>query len=94
MTLHLKLPAEIEQRLTEEAKRRGVTPGDCALLLLEKSLPRQDRREEITGLLKSWIDEGDPREHQETGEYLVRVLDEDRLSHRKLYPAESKGVSW
>ena len=30
----------------------------------------------------------------ETGEYLIRVLDEDRLSDRKLFPAELKGITW
>jgi hypothetical protein len=33
-------------------------------------------------------------EQQETGEYLIRVLDEDRLSERKLFPPELKGVTW
>jgi hypothetical protein len=33
-------------------------------------------------------------EQQETGDYLIRVLDEDRLSERKLFPPELKGVTW
>ena len=33
-------------------------------------------------------------EQQETGEYLIRILDEDRLSNRKLFPPELKGVTW
>ena len=29
-----------------------------------------------------------------TGEYLIRALDEDRLSDRPLFPPELKGVTW
>ena len=29
-----------------------------------------------------------------TLEYLIQVLDEDRLSYRKLFPKELKGKSW
>ena len=45
-------------------------------------------------LLQSWIDEGNPEEQQETGEYLIRALDEDRLADRPLFPPELKGVTW
>ncbi len=33
-------------------------------------------------------------QEQETGEYLIQALDEDRLSDRKLFPIELKGVTW
>ena len=36
-------------------------------------------------LLRSWRD-GDENEQRETWEYLRQALDEDRLSHRKLFP--------
>ena len=36
-------------------------------------------------LLQSWIDGDDTEDQRETGEYLVRVLDEDRLSERKFF---------
>jgi putative addiction module CopG family antidote len=45
-------------------------------------------------LLQSWIDDEDIEEQQETGQYLIRALDEDRLSDRKLFPVEMKGVTW
>jgi hypothetical protein len=45
-------------------------------------------------LLQSWIVEGDAQEQRETSEYLVRSLDEDRLSDRSLFPAELKGITW
>jgi hypothetical protein len=37
-------------------------------------------------LLQSWATEGDEQEQRDTWEYLKKVLDEDRLSDRKLFP--------
>ncbi len=94
MTLTLHLPPEMEQRLAQEAKRQSLPLDACTLQLLDKHLPPIDRRTELVTLLQSWIDEGDPEEQQETGEYLVRVLDEDRLSERKLFLPDLQGVTW
>ena len=94
MTLTLHLTPELEQRLTQEAKRQGLSVDVYTLQLLDKHLPPKSRRDELITLLQSWIDEDDAGEQQETGEYLVRVLDEDRLSDRKLFPPELKGVTW
>lgn len=55
---------------------------------------RTDRAAALATLFDSWIHHGDAVEQRETGEYLIRVLDEDRLSIRKLFPAEKKGVTW
>ena len=54
----------------------------------------KDRAEGLAGLLRSWMDEESAEEQRETIEYLVRALDEDRLSDRKLFPEELKGESW
>lgn len=94
MTLTLHLPPRLEQRLIQEAKRQGLPLDAYTLHLLDKHLPPQDQRVELVSLLQAWIAEGDPEEQRETGEYLVRVLDEDRLAHRKLFPPEMKGVTW
>lgn len=94
MTLTLHLPPELEQRLLQEAKRQGLPLDAYTLQLLDKHLPPKDQRMELVTLLQAWIAEGDPEEQRETGEYLVRVLDEDRLSDRKLFPPELKGVTW
>jgi hypothetical protein len=39
-------------------------------------------------LLDSWVEVSDveAQEQRETGEYLKQVLDEDRMSHRQLFP--------
>lgn len=93
MTLTLTLSPEMEQRLTEEAQRQGVAPEKYALRLLENQLSRKDRYAELRALLKSWREE-DPQEQKETGDYLVRVLDEDRLGDRPLFPPELEGITW
>jgi predicted DNA-binding protein len=94
MTLTLHLPPELEQRLIQEAKRQGLPPATYTLQLLGTHLPPNEQCLELVTLLDAWIAEGDSEEHQETGEYLVRVLDEDRLADRELFPPELKGVTW
>jgi hypothetical protein len=93
MTLTLHLPRELEQRLIQEARRQGRSLDDYALELLDKSLPPQDRRSELVALLQAWIDDEDSEEQRETGEYLIRALDADRLSDRPFFPDELKGVT-
>jgi len=94
MTLSLSLPPDLEKRLLHEAKRQGVPPVALTLRLLDQHLPTKDTRGEVVDLLRSWIEEGDAQEQKETGEYLIRTLDEDRLSDRNLFPRELKGVTW
>lgn len=45
-------------------------------------------------LLQSWIDGEDAEDQKETGDYLVKILDEDRSSVRELYPTELEGITW
>ncbi len=94
MTLTLTLPPELEERLKQETQRQGILADEFALQLLDERLPPRDRATEVVELLQSWIDEDDSEEQKETGEYLVRALDEDRTSDRKLFPQELKGVTW
>lgn len=94
MTLTLHLPPELEQRLTQETQCQRLSRDDYTMALLDKSLPPQEQRTELITLLQAWIDEGDPEEQRETGEYLIRALDEDRLSERPLFPPELKGMTW
>jgi predicted transcriptional regulator len=95
-TITLTLDSELERRLLQEASRHGLSPEQYAVQALEEYILRtaRERREKAIALVQSWIDEGDEEEQKETWEYLVRVLDEDRTSVRKLFPEELKGVSW
>lgn len=78
MTLNIELVPEMEARLREEARLQGLSVDECAVRLLEAGLRPVDRPTSAIALLQSWIDEGDEAEQRETGEYLVRMLDEDR----------------
>ena len=40
----------------------------------------------LENLFQSWEEQDDEEEQKETWEYLRRVLDEDRLSNRPLFP--------
>jgi hypothetical protein len=94
MTLTLNLPPDVAERLRQAADRRGLPADVYASQLLAEHLPPQDRRAEAVALLQSWIDAGDADEQKETGDYLIRVLDEDRLSDRKLFPDDLRGQTW
>jgi hypothetical protein len=65
-----------------------------AMQLLTNSILLKQKQTEAVNLLQSWIDDEDESEQQETGQYLIHPLDEDRLSERKLFPLEMKGVTW
>lgn len=94
MTLTLNLSPELEQYLLQEASQHGLSLEELALQLLTKSIFLKQKQTEAVNLLQSWIDSEDEEEQQETGQYLIQVLDEDRLSERKLFPAELKGITW
>ncbi|TAG63812.1 MAG: hypothetical protein EAZ28_00310 [Oscillatoriales cyanobacterium] len=94
MTLTLTLTREIEQYLTQRAEEQGLSTEAYTLqLLIEHILLKQTQTKSVN-LLQSWMDEENAEEQQETGEYLIQALDEDRLSDRKLFPIELKGVTW
>lgn len=95
MALTLELSPELEDRLRRESGRHGVLSDQYAVQLLDRHLPmRRDRGAELVALLQSWIDDDDAEEQKETAEYLIRTLDQDRLSDRKLFPSELRGVTW
>lgn len=94
MTLNLDLPSELEQYLLQEAEQQGLSVEAMTLQLLTKSLQLRQKQSEAVDMLQSWIEDEDVEDQQETGEYLVQVLDEDRLSDRKLFPLEMKGITW
>jgi hypothetical protein len=92
MTLTLDLSSDLERRLIDEADRLGIPPDQFVVQVLQQHLPTSDRREQFAALLQSWLEE-DQEEQKDTFEYLVRALDDDRPSQRKLFPPELKGIS-
>lgn len=94
MTITLELKPEIEQQLAEEAAERGVPVEAYTVTLLEQHLPRRNRAAELEALFDAWAAEGDIEEQSKTGEFLIQALDEDRLSERRLFPPERRGITW
>lgn len=94
MTLFLDLSSELEERLAIEAERTGLTTENVAIQLLDRHLPATERRKKAMALLKAWAEEEEDAEQIETGTYLQRSLDEDRLSNRELFPESLHGVTW
>ncbi|QEI39989.1 hypothetical protein BMF77_00546 [Dolichospermum sp. UHCC 0315A] len=85
MTLTLSLPPELEQYLIQEAQQQGLSVETYALQLLQKSIMPKEKQLKIVNVLQSWIDESDEQEQQETGEYLINALDENRLSNSNIF---------
>lgn len=94
MTLTLHLSPELEQYLLQEAKQQGLSVEAMTLQLLTKSILLKQKQAAAVGMLQSWIEDEDVEEQQDTGQYLIQVLDEDRPSDRKLFPLEMKGITW
>ena len=94
MTLTINLPPELEQYLVQEANQQGVSIEAVTLQLLASSILVKKKQAEAVNLIQSWIDDEDVDEQQETGQFLIKALDEDRFSERKLFPIEMKGVTW
>lgn len=83
MTLTLKLTCEEEVELAAAAAKRGLATEDYVLEAVRYLLPNTETAKKVTALRS--ILEDDEEEQRETGEYLLRALDEDRLSSRKLF---------
>lgn len=94
MTLTLNLSPELEQYLLQEANQQGLSVEALALKLLTSSFLLKQKQTEAVNLLQAWMDDEDTEEQQETGQYLIHALDDDRLSERQLFPSELKGITW
>ena len=95
MDVTLNLTPELGDRLQREARKHGVSTDEYTRRLLERHVPGYGQAAALASLLQSWIEEEDETgEQRETGEYLIRTLDEDHLSGRQLFPTEHKGVTW
>jgi predicted ATPase len=88
MTLQLNLSADLQERLRQEAERRGQPVEAVALHLLAEHLPPLDaRRAAAIALLHQWMEEDAAMSEEELAENaeVLRCLDEDRPSYRKLF---------
>lgn len=94
MTVTLQLSDELQDRLAAEAARRKMSVEELSLQVLDHAVAPRERQRDAIALLQSWIDDGDEQEQRETGDFLIKALDEDRLSNRKLFPPELEGITW
>jgi predicted transcriptional regulator len=96
MTLQLTLSPELEERLRQEAERRGQPAEAVALRLLEEHLPPplDERRAAAIALLRGWMAEDAQAGDLEGAEEFFRNLDAARTSNRPLFPPELKGITW
>ena len=89
MTLHLTLPAPLEERLRQEAERQGLAPDTVTLQILDQHLPKpvDDRRAAGIAMLHRWMEEDAALSDEESAENekVLRMIDEDRPSYRKLF---------
>jgi len=84
MTLTLNLTKQEEEQFQAVAAEKGLRAEECVLQAVKALLPAAGTQDKLTAL-RSLL-EDDEEEQRETGEYLLRALDEDRLSSRPLYP--------
>jgi hypothetical protein len=89
MTLQITLPSQLEERLRQEAKRRGQEEETVALRVLDEHLPPafEARRAAAISLLRDWAKEDESLSAEELAGNLelLKAVDEDRPSYRKLF---------
>ena len=97
MTLQITLPSQLEERLRQEAERRGQGEESVALRVLDQHLPPalDARQAAAVSLLRGWAaeDESLSAEELAANAELLRTIDEDRPSYHKLFedlPGEKK----
>src|ERR1051325_8957207 len=89
MTLQITLPPPLEERLRQEAERRGQGQEAVALGVLDRHLPPalDARRAAAVSLLKGWAEEDDALSAEDlaANAEVLKAVDEDRPSYRKLF---------
>jgi len=97
MTLQLTLPSELEERLRQEAARRGQAGESVALQLLDEHLPPREeinRQIQAAKTLEQLFGAADAVEDPEDDYDLLSALDENRKGERPLFPPRLKGITW
>ena len=89
MTMQITVPWQLEERLRQEAKRRGQGEEAVALGVLDQHLPPalDARRAAAVSLLRGWAKEDELLSAKELAGNVevLKAVDEDRLSDRKLF---------
>jgi len=91
MSSVIVLAPELEEKVNREAARQGLKLNEYVAKALDEYTSQTEQQQ--SQLVPPWIEPArDPSEGYEDD--FFRMLDEDRMSDRKLFPPELKGVSW
>jgi hypothetical protein len=93
MTVTISLAKNLEQQLMHEAQRLGLSLEDYSARILTQHVEAARKNRAAAERLESLFAD-DEEEQKETGEELLRSLDEHRLSSRPLFPSELENVTW
>jgi hypothetical protein len=87
MTFKLALPPDLETRLKAAAARNGQPADQYAVHVLDQHLPPAEPAKAAAQMLLRWADEADALTDAESAEneQILRAIDADRLSDRKLF---------
>jgi len=79
MALFLDLPSDLERRLNEAARLKGVTSIQFIAALLDERLPSFLPAEKAIAILQLWINEAESDEDEDDAGYdLIKALEENR----------------
>src|SRR5258708_17723658 len=86
MVLQLNLTPDLEERLRDEATKRGKSEDETAVQLLEEKLPVSEKAIAAADFFLKLADEIDQMSDEECAENeaILRAIDENR-PHRKLF---------
>ena len=84
MSLTVELENELEERVREEAKKRGLQADEYVRKIVNERLPVET--DEFAALVQSWIDEGDEEEQRATLKAIQLGLNENHSSCRVMFP--------
>jgi predicted DNA-binding protein len=87
MSLVIELSPDVEKRLVEESRRKGVDAADLVREVIESAFPDQRaRNQRAIELLQELREHGDGKEQRETLEALKEGLNASHSSNREIFP--------
>lgn len=87
MTLQLALTPDLESRLKKAASQKGKPADQYAVQLLDEYLPGTEKNLSAVQMLLAWAKEDESLTDAESAEneQILRAIDQNRLSDRKLF---------
>jgi hypothetical protein len=94
MAIEVNLPPQVEKKLQDAARQRGLTPEQYVIEILNQNLPltSQQRAKNYRAWLQRVHESGDS-EGDCTWDEILQRIDESRGEGRKLFAPELKEVT-